>query len=184
MKLKNPTLNNRLKITFNSKDDIDYLFYVKNIIKDMFNLEPILKFRKGENTADLFVFKKEIIEFLIEDVGLKLSPKWNNAVIPATFLQNGFGLNVLRGYFDTDGCLTTANNNGTIYPRLEMKICPSPMQNQLINILKEHDFKFGVYNIGKGKVRVQLNGKNQLNKWIKLIGFSNKKHRDKVKRFK
>ena len=89
----------------------------------------------------------------------------------------------MRGYFDTDGCVVTANNNGICYPRLEMKVCPSPMQKQFVEILKKHNFRFGVYNIGKGKVRIQLNGKAQLTKWVRLVGFSNKKHADKIKRF-
>ena len=92
-------------------------------------------------------------------------------------------LQVLRGYFETDGCLVTANNNGTIYPRLEMKVSPSTMQKQFIAILKKYKFSFGVYQIGDGKVRIQLNGKPQLEKWIKSVGFSNQKHIDKISRF-
>ena len=64
-----------------------------------------------------------------------------------------------------------------------MKICPSPMQKQIISILNTYGFNFGVYDIGKGKVRIQLNGKSQLNKWKDRIGFSNKKHIKKLKLF-
>jgi len=38
---------------------------------------------------------------------------------------------------------------------------------------------FGVYEIGKGKVRVQMNGKIELEKWSKQIGFHNVKHQRK-----
>lgn len=179
---KNNT-NNRLKITFNSKDDKEYIYYVKNLIKELFGIDPILKFRTNENTADLFLFRKEMIIFLTEKVGLKLSPKWNRAMIPAQFLADELDVCVLRGCFDTDGCLVTTNNNGIKYPRLELKICPSPMQNQFIEILKKYNFKFGIYQVGKGEVRIQLNGKKQLQKWIELVGFSNEKHINKIKRF-
>lgn len=169
--------NNRLKITFNTKDDAQYITYVKNLIKDLFEIEPVIKPRKYEkNTTDIFLFKKEIILFLINKIGLKLSPKWGRAVIPEKFLTNDLELYILRGYFDTDGSLVTTNNNGTIYTRLEMKVSPSLMQNQFIDILRKYDFNFGAYKIGKGKVRIQLNGKEQLNKWVGLIGFSNEKH--------
>jgi hypothetical protein len=183
LKSNNPTSINRLKITLNSKDDIQYLSYIKNLILELFNAEPNIKFRKNENTVDVFLFKKEIIEYLVNEVGLKLSPKWNNATIPSSFNSKHMGLHVLRGYFDTDGCLATTNNNGTIYPRLEMKICPSPMQKQFIETLKTHNFKFGVYSIGRGEVRIQLNGKKQLKKWLESVGFSNIKHGNKIKRF-
>jgi hypothetical protein len=43
-----------------------------------------------------------------------------------------------------------------------MKISPSPMQNQFVKILEEEKFNFGKYDIGKGKVRIQMNGKTQL----------------------
>ena len=176
--------NNRLKITLNKKDDAQYIIYVKNLIKELFEIEPIIKPRNyEENTTDIFLFKKEIILFLTNETGLKLSPKWDRAVIPKKFLTNSLELNVLRGYFDTDGSLVTTNNNGTIYPRLEMKVCPSPMQSQFISMLRKHDFNFGAYQIGKGKVRIQLNGKVQLKRWLELIGFSNEKHMKKITRF-
>ena len=87
---------------------------------------------------------------------------------------------VLRGYFDTDGSVVITNNNGTLYPRLEMKISPSPMQQQFIDILEQFNFRFGVYDIGKGKVRIQMNGLECLNNWFTTIGFSNRKHGDKT----
>jgi len=179
----NPNLTNRLKISLNSKEDHDYLKYIQNLIVDIFKEKPIIKYRKKENTADLFIFKKEIINYLIKNVGIKLTPKWKVALIPKKFLSENLSRYVLKGYFDTDGSLVTTNNNGLIYPRLEMKICPSPMQSQFIGILTKNKFRFGTYKIEKGKVRIQLNGKNQLKKWINLIGFSNPKHSNKISRF-
>jgi hypothetical protein len=171
--------DNRIKISFNSKESY-YIDYVSKIVEDIFDTKPIIKFRKNENTAELFVFKREIIK-KIKSIGLINSPKWNNAVIPNKILK--YDLDVLRGYFDTDGCVVITNNNGTIYPRIEMKICPSPMQNQFIQILKKYSFRFGVYQIGKGEVRIQLNGKKQLEKWFKLVGSNNQKHINKAKNF-
>ena len=183
LSLKDSGSQNRLKISFNSRDDYEYIFHVSNMLEDTLDIKPILKFRKKENTADLFIFKKKIIEFLVKRVGLKLSPKWNRAIIPSDFMELDLAIYVLRGYFDTDGCLVTTNNNGTVYPRLEMKICPAPMQEQFIRILENLGFRFGIYPLGRGKVRIQLNGKSQLEKWISLIGFSNKKHSRKISRF-
>ena len=172
--------DNRLKVSFNSVTDLEYIYYVKKLMLGLFNENAILKFRKEENTAELYLFKRSILKTL-NDNGLIKSPKWQRAIIPTSFLK--FDLAVLRGYFDTDGCVVITDNNGTIYPRLEMKICPSPMQEQFIRILGKYQFNFGVYNIGKGEVRIQLNGEKQLDKWLNLVGFSNKKHLDKVQLF-
>ena len=131
---------NRVKISFNSKDDAKYITYVDKLLAGLFDVKPILKQRVNENTAELYIFKRDIIGFLINNMGIKVSPKWNNATIPSQFLSSKLDLQVLKGYFDTDGCLVTTNNNGTIYPRLEMKISPSPMQKQFMNILKKYKF--------------------------------------------
>ena len=179
----NSKCHNRLKITLDSNSDKEYINYVSNLIEGLFKIKPHIKKRKNENAVDIFLFNKEVITFLVNEVGLHLSPKWDRAVVPTPFLKNNLDLLVIRGYFDTDGALVTANNNGTIYPRLEMKVCPSPMQSQFIAILNKYNFKFGAYQIGKGKVRIQLNGKGQLESCIKLVGFSNQKNSDKIKRF-
>ncbi len=179
----NPTSINRLKITLNSKDDLEYVSYVTSLLECLFKTKPLVRFRSNENTVDILIFKKEVIKYVIEELGLKLSPKWNNAIIPQSYNSKELGLFVIRGYFDTDGCLVTTNNNGIIYPRLEMKVCPSPMQCQFIQLLKNYDFNIGVYQIGRGEVRIQMNGKKELHKWVKLIGFSNPKHSKKLVRF-
>lgn len=173
----------RVKISFNSIDDKEYLVKVTLLLKELFESKIITKHRSTENCSELYLFRRKDIRKIIHEVGLIPSPKWNRAVIPNWIFEHKLTKFVLRGYFDTDGCVVITNNNGIKYPRLEMKISPSPMQEQFIRILKEHDFRFGVYKIGKGKVRIQLNGKNQLQKWMQEISFSNQKHMRKAKQF-
>jgi hypothetical protein len=169
-----PKINHyRLKITLNSNED-KYANYVQSLFFKLFNYELKLSYRKNENTLDLLCFNRKIIRQLIQ-IGFVYSPKWNRATIPEQFMNKELGRYVLRGYFDTDGCVVIANNNGTIYPRLEMKIMPSSMKEQFQKLLNLYGFKYGVYEIGRGEVRIQMNGKKQLEKWRKEIGFSNKK---------
>ncbi len=177
-------LQYKLQISTNSIDDIEYISYLESIIEDLFGIKPKKFFRKGENTCDIRVFHREIIKFVLDDLGMAISPKWNRAKIPKYYLKNNLELMVLRGYFDTDGCVTVTNNNGTLYPQLEMKVCPSPMQNQFLTILKRRGFRFQVNDIGKGKIRIRLNGKEQAEKWINEIGFSNPKHISKYLKYK
>ncbi|MEK6981338.1 MAG: LAGLIDADG family homing endonuclease [Candidatus Micrarchaeota archaeon] len=165
----------RIKITLNSKDDLDYSEYVRNLIKKLFKLETIVKKRKDENALDIFIFKKEIIILLL-NLGMELAPKWNRAKVPRYFLAKNLISDVLRGYVDTDGCIKLAQNNGTLYPRIEMKISPAPMQKQLIDGLFELGFEPKIYQIGKGKVSVSLHGKRNLKMWGEKIGFSNRKN--------
>jgi len=171
--------NPRIKISFNSKDDIEYFIFVKDFLEKLFEAKVVAEYRKTENTANLYIFKRSLIRKLLDEVGLIPSPKWNRAKIPEWIIEKKLETHFLRGFFDTDGCLVRTNNNGITYPRLEIKVCPSPMQSQFIDILNKFEFRFGVYPIGSGKVRVQLNGKKQLLRWNQLVGFHNIKHREK-----
>ncbi len=161
----------RLQITLNS-NEIEYAKYVQKLFNILTGSELTIKIRKNENALDLLCFKRIVIRKFITS-GFITSPKWDRAIIPNQFMNKRLGKYVLRGYFDTDGSLVVTNNNGVMYPRLEMKIMPSPMKNQFIELLGMYGFKFRVYDIGKGKMRIQMNGKKQLEKWNKEIGFSN-----------
>ncbi len=177
------SMQHRVKITLNSIDDLDYSIFVSNLIQSLFGVIPLKRIRKNEKSLDLLCFNKDIVRFLIDDIGMALSPKWDRAKIPDFCFENNLELFALRGYFDTDGCVSIVNNNGKLYPRLEMKVCPSPMQQQFIDILRKHNFRFGAYKIGNGKVRIQMNGLGELKKWSRLVGFSNKKNIKRAKRF-
>ncbi len=175
-------IQHKLQITCHSEDDIEYLHYIKNIFKKLFGVELHQSFRKSEKTCDLRIFRREIVMFFLNSLDMDLAPKWNKSKIPNLYIDNNFEIDVLRGYFDTDGSVVITNNNGVTYPRLEMKICPSPMQDQFIKILTNLGFKFGVYQIGKGEIRIQINGKKELFRWISKIWFSNPKHIRKIAR--
>ncbi|VVB81103.1 LAGLIDADG-like domain protein [uncultured archaeon] len=174
-------VTNIIKITLDSREE-QYAQYVKDLMTGLFGKTPKLEKRDGENTVDIRFSGLNNVQFL-QSIGFVLAPKWKRAIIPPCFLRPELELFVIRGYFDTDGSVVITNNNGTIYPRLEMKVSPSPMQPQFIEILRRHNFHFGVYQIGKGKIRIQLNGKEPLKKWYKEIGFSNHRHLEKAKKF-
>jgi hypothetical protein len=169
----------RLKISFHS-EETDYIRYVRTLVEDVLHVQPQLAFRKNERTAELLIFQKSVVEQLLL-LGLRTSPKWERAIVPGRFMTPDLGRYILKGYLDTDGSVVLANNNGTSYPRLEMKISPSPMQQQLLVLIGRLNIVHGVYQIGKGKVRVQMNGVKNLKQWMRLVGTSNPKHVRKVR---
>jgi hypothetical protein len=171
----------RLKVTLDSREQ-EYTKYVANLLEKLFFLRPLIRFKKEGNVVDIILFDKRIVNFLI-DKGFAPSPKWNRAIIPESLLKSNLEKQVIKGYFDTDGSVVIANNNGTQYPRLELKVCPSPMQSQLTTMLAKLGFHFGVYQIGRGEIRIQLNGKEQLRKWHSEIGFGNERHLKKAELF-
>lgn len=172
-------IQHKIQITLDSRE-IEFIEYVKNLVEDLFGVTARLCYRES-NSVDIRSLRRDVLEFLTKQVGLKLSPKWERAIIPKQYMNNILELRVLRGLFDTDGSVVLTNNNGIIYPRLEIKMCPSPMQKQVIDILKRRNFNLRVRGLDKNKIQINLNGKTELKKWLDLIGFSNKKHLTKAK---
>lgn len=171
-----------VKVTFSSGEK-QYCDYIENMFEQFFDFTPSVSKRKGEKTCDIRCFRQEIFDFLVEEVGMKVSPKWNKAKIPEEiFSEQDLCEHVLREYFDTDGSVVLDDNNGTLYSRLEMKICLSPMQDQFVDILEQLDFRFGTYENGKGKKRIQINGKSQLSDYKTKIGFNNGKNTSKAEK--
>lgn len=164
----------KVQVTLNSNEE-QFMRYIGKLIKRLFNVTPNISYRKT-NAVDIRIFRKGILNFLTNKVGMVLSPKWNRAKIPNRYLKNKLELSVIRGLFDTDGSVVLANNHGSLYPRLEIKISPSPMQKQVLEILRRRKFNVRVRKIGKKKINVGLNGKLQLKKWLRVVGFSNNKH--------
>lgn len=171
-----------VKVTLSS-EETGYQGYFEKMFRGLFSIRPSSNKRKNEFTYDIRCFQKELFDFLVEEGGLETSPKWNTAKFPEIFIyQEKLAKKVLRGYFDTDGSVVLTDNNGKLYPRLEMKIFPSPMQIQFIEVLDSLGFRFVAYEIGKDKIRVQMNGETQLAKFENEVGINNPKHFSKAKK--
>ncbi|MEK6818937.1 MAG: LAGLIDADG family homing endonuclease [Nanoarchaeota archaeon] len=171
-----------IKVTLNSRNK-QYIDYVSNLMKEVLDVEPRLHFHKKENAVDICTFRKERIDYVINEIGLKISPKWNSMEIPTKFMKKEFYPHLLRGLFDTDGSVTISNNNGTIYPRIEIKICPSPAQKQFIKIVNILGFNYKVQNLDKGKIRIRINGVKELKKWFEIVGSSNQDYINRANQF-
>ena len=172
----------RLKVTSDSRNK-DYINYVANLIENVLEYKPKIYYKKKENAVDICIFKREIIRYALNNIQLKISPKWNNMEIPKKFAKGKLALWVLRGLFDTDGSVTIFNNNGKNYPRIEIRISPSPDQNQVIKILQENKFNFKIQKLEKGKIKIRISGKNELKEWFNRIGSSNKYYLERAKPF-
>jgi len=172
----------QIKVTLDSRNK-DYINYVSNLMFEILGCEPTRNFKKNENAVDIGLYSKEKVLFSLNNLGLKLSPKWETMEIPEKYRNGRLALFVLRGLFDTDGSVTIFNNNGTIYPRIEIRICPSPAQNQVIKILDENNFKYKVQNLERGKIKIRISGKKELKNWFDKVGSSNKLYVERAKPF-
>ena len=118
---------------------------------------------------------KQFLEHLMSD-GLHFKDKTNCAYLPNKFLAWKCMKHILRGFFETDGCLFFAKiNSKHTYPRIELKTNSQKLASQFFNALFSAGFKVRLRKTGKACI-VYLSGKEQLEKWIKEIGFSSLKN--------
>ncbi len=161
-----------VKITLDSRNK-QYTDYVSNLMREILDVEPRLHFKREENAVDICTFRKERVSYVQEKIGLKISPKWNRMEIPRKFMKKELCPYILRGLFDTDGSVTIFKNNGILYPRIEIKICPSPAQSQFIDILDKLKFNYRIQKLDKGEIRIRISGKKELKRWFEIVGSSN-----------
>ena len=120
--------NYEIKISLDKIKEKDYSLYLQKLFYQLFHLKILSYERTSDGTLDLRISNKNLMIYLTEFIGLHKSPKMDRAEIPPLLFKPQFYTSLLRGYFDTDGCIVDTDNNGIRYPRIEMKICRSPMQ--------------------------------------------------------
>lgn len=179
-----------LGITGDQKLDEDYLRnYITRIFKSIFpKTSPRLYYRKDENTLMFIVNSKNVVQFFKEIISFPVGKKSSIIKIPNMILSSDkeLVLSTVRGIFDTDGCVFFDKRKiyKKPYPRITLQVDSRPLYEQIKLILQEY---FSLYTkeakhkiTGKDKFYIEVYGHHQLKKWIKLIGFSNKRHLDKI----
>lgn len=96
----------RFEICLNKIKEKDYVEYVKELLRDIFQIEPNIYIDKRNNGISLRLNKKSIVEALI-NLGLKTgNKKLNQVSVPAWIKKNNkFVIACLRGLLDTDGSI-------------------------------------------------------------------------------
>lgn len=158
-----------------SREETKYLKYVSSLIKGLFNITPKYIDRVEENTYDIYVGSVELVKFL-KKMGLVSNKVQQQVDIPRwIFSKPKYSVSFLRGFFDTDGSIYSLKF-GT-----QMKFCNRSMPllqstRKILLDLKYHPSKISGCNL-------YLTRKYDLVRYAKEIGFGNKKHFERSKRF-
>jgi len=158
-----------------SIDDADYLRQVKQMTKDLFNKEVNIITKSSENCSFIKFSNKNVFYQLAEYI--PIGKKYNSIRIPNEILtSNELFYAFIKGYFDTDGTIIHVRDN---YPRLEIKSKSHSLLNQALTKLRQLGF-YGSLSKCAECFRLELAGHKNFKRWLKLIGFRNKKHLNKV----
>ena len=175
------------------KDDIPFFEnIIKPIIKKQINKDISIKYRYKIGCINLFFSSVKLYDY-ISNLGYPIGKKGDKLFIPQVFYDKKLVKYVLQGFFATDGSLVLTDNNGTLYPRVEANGIAKKLIEEISVYLNSTGIKCNLY-LAKRKVysgypnpqeqfRIQINGKDNLKKFIKSIGFINPKHLESLNHY-
>ena len=171
----------RVEITGNVVEERDYYEKISVFLQKEFNLTPKVferSYKDGSKGLKLIVNNKRFVYFLKNECGFT-NNKTYTIEIPNHLMAWNKSKYILRGIFETDGCLyfskSKVTTNMPTYPRLEITTVSIKLANQIIKILKENGFSVQNHKNRTSTV-IYLSGTEMLQKWINEIGFSSNKN--------
>lgn len=175
--------DNRICVSGSLGDIHYYKNHVSFLFKDLFNKSPNIYKVNNKNSYLLQMENKYIFEFLISKIGMLRGSKKGRAKVPSFLVKNPkLFPHILRGLFDTDGSLKFSKQNKKYlyYPRVRISASMSPIVDQIKYFLDQLDFNFSFHKDHKdinNEVYVfEISGKENLHKWMEIIGSSNPVH--------
>jgi len=181
---------NKYQIGFvgNPITDVSLFERVKKLIKKEWNKEVSFKVR---DSGLRMVFRsKEVSGFLIGYLKLPFGKgKCERVVTPEVIAKDwNLAKYTIRGIMDTDGTVFISKKPRIDkYPAMEITTTSQLLADQLREILLKQEFRVGNIRKSTSKLsklpayRVALYGRDNLRKWVKEIGFSNKYKLDRAK---
>ena len=177
-------------IAGDSRLDLNYLEYVKNLIKKLFNLDINISVRKKVNTALVEFESRGILSFL-RNIGY-YKHNSRNIKFPDWIMENeDYLLNTIKGLADTDFSLMLYKNRKIYpyYPIISIGLADKEFTILISNFLVKQGFNTNLIfddrvldkRSGKiwSKTTLRLSGRQNLDLWMKLIGFRNCRHLNK-----
>ena len=176
------TKSGKYIIGFTGNKETDKEYFVK--LEDLISLawKKKTKSKITENVIMLTFYSKQLVEHLTNELGLPANKgKCLRAKIPKQiYLDWALAKNTIRGLIDTDGSVFVSDKRGAPrYPSIEFTTTSKVLAIQVKKLLSRRGFR--VANIWSycsklskhTTYKVPLNGRGNLEKWIKEIGFSN-----------
>ncbi len=161
----------------NPKDEVTfYQEVISPLFRKLFGLD--IKARSLGKTYGVIIYSKNLVEFLVEKIGLSKSPK-KELNVPRDFYRNQkLLLSFISGVADTDFSFKLRNK---VYPVISGCSKSRVLMEEISSILEKFEFKvcrtFDYKNIdprlknGYNIInRIDINGHEAFKRWINLIG--------------
>ena len=165
-------------ITTNSIVDKEYAFFIKNLIKELFDLEASIIYRKKELAMYIMVSRKKLVKFCNKKLGLHIGNKLKQGLDIPTWIRNNSELEkaCIRGIMDTDGCIFEECHKikGKFYnyKRLNITSASPFLRKSIFEIFEKNELSPKVRN----NRCVQIEDKEKIKRYFEIIGTHNPKH--------
>lgn len=173
-----------ISITGHFEDDVPFFDKIQPLLSKMRGKRTKYYLRKTQGKIE-FNFSDKNLFNQFHNLGFPIGKKGDSILIPDV-LCNCFMKEVLQGYFAADGSVILTNNNGIIYPRLEIKSISKKLLDSVKSYLDNLGLRANIYTnseVPNGSTihRLQMNGRNNLFEFKNKIGFYNPKHEVKFR---
>lgn len=180
--------DHKISISGHREDDFEYFLYLRDLFKRLFHKE--IKLRDKKRYLSLELSNKNILNQL-NKAGILVGKKSDKIEIPKDIMKNqNLSKYFLRGLADTDFSVTfkKGGRKKNSYPRICVDLGSKKIISQISSLLNSLKIKHTVY--GRRGIRngtkyqtysIDINGKENLYKWLSEIGFHNPKHLTKNK---
>ncbi|MCX6724100.1 MAG: LAGLIDADG family homing endonuclease [Candidatus Staskawiczbacteria bacterium] len=174
----------QVSITLNKITDLEFSFYVKKLINDLFDVKAATYNHGVDCVVNIVISRIQLVKFL-QETGLKIGNKVKQQVgVPAWISKSGlFTKFCMRGLLDTDGCFYVDKHKYKDKIYLNSGINFTNRSLPLLNFFKDNLTKFGFHPTQKTKFSIFLRREEEVIRYFKEIGSSNPKHLNKFKRY-
>jgi hypothetical protein len=177
----------------NPKDEKEfYDEIIAPLFERLFGMAVLPSLLGKGDTYGIRIYSKNLVTFLLDDVGMSISPK-NNLRISDEFLKTvNLTCSFIKGVSDTDFSISLKKGN---YPVVSGSSKCRAFMEDIVKFLDSYGFKINKYFDYKVKDsrlikgyniinRIEINGHEQFAKWIELIGTNQPKNLKKIDRWK
>lgn len=181
-KFKDSENNERYVIMFsgNKRLDSEYFQYLKNKLNEEYGLYSYYYEVKNQNVCVISIRNKNLCLELNSSFDVPIGVKYEKLKLSKKVLDLSWNVKkyLLRGLFDTDGCILANKRENYRYPWITISSKSESFRKELVDMLREQNYP--AYITGKD---VCVRGIRNIKRWFSDIGSSNKRNLYKYEYF-
>jgi hypothetical protein len=169
----------------NSITDVQHANHLCALIDELFGISVTSRKKTGSNAISVIISSKEVCRFLQEH-GIPEGNKIENGItIPKWISENNrYSYALIRGLFDTDGCVFLDKHlvKGKLYAN--MGIAFANKEPALLKFFCNNLYAIGLAPTQTTPFRVFLRRQRDIDMYFKIVGTSNVKHQSRYQKYR